>query len=135
MPLPVPAPPVIPLVVLRAFTPAPEAWMPAHRGVDLRAGAGQPVRAIRAGTVVFAERLADRPVVVLRSNGVRFTYEPVSAAVPVGSRVAAGQQIGTVASGGHCSARCIHLGAKSDGVYLDPMSFLRRQAPVLKPPR
>ncbi|MEI2643921.1 MAG: M23 family metallopeptidase [Candidatus Nanopelagicales bacterium] len=99
MPLPVPAPPVIPLVVLRAFTPAPEAWMPAHRGVDLRAGAGQPVRAIRAGTVVFAERLADRPVVVLRSNGVRFTYEPVSAAVPVGSRVAAGQQIGTVATG------------------------------------
>lgn len=134
MPLPVPAPPVVPLVVLRAFSPSPEAWMPAHRGVDLRAGAGQPVRAVRGGTVVFAERINDRPVLVVRSTNVRFTYEPVSSSLAVGTRVTAGQQIGTVATGGHCATRCIHLGAKSNGVYLDPMTFLPRGAPVLKPP-
>ena len=134
MPLPVPVPPVTPLVVLRAFTPAPAAWMPAHRGVDLRAGAGQPVRAIRAGTVVFAEFVVDRPVLVLRSHSVRFTFEPVRATVPVGTRVHRGEAIGVVAAGGHCSARCVHWGAKTGGTYVDPMSLLSRGAPVLKPP-
>lgn len=135
VPLPVPVPPVTPLVVLRAFTPAPAAWMPAHRGVDLQAGDGQPVRAIRSGTVVFAEVLVDRPVLVLRSHGVRFTFEPVRATAPVGTHVHRGDTIGIVATGGHCSARCVHWGARRDGVYLDPMSFLQRGAPVLKPPR
>lgn len=135
MPLPAPVPPVVPFVVQRAFTPAPEAWLPAHRGVDLRAGVGQSVRAPRAGRVVVAERIADRPVVVVLSRGVRFTVEPVRAVVPEGTSVRAGQQIGVVATGGHCDGACVHLGAKRDGTYLDPLSFFPRRAPVLKPVR
>jgi murein DD-endopeptidase MepM/ murein hydrolase activator NlpD len=103
--------------------------------VDLRAGAGQPVRAVRRGTVVLAERVVDRPVLVLRSGGVRFTFEPVRASVPVGTVVAEGQVIGHVGRGGHCDARCLHWGAKVSGSYVDPLSYLPRRAPVLKPPR
>lgn len=135
MPLPTPVPPVDPVVVLRAFAPSPAAWLPAHRGVDLKAGGGQPVRAPRAGTVVLAERLNDRPVLVLRSRGVRLTFEPVRASVAVGTVVTAGQVLGVLATGGHCSGRCLHFGVKADGQYLDPMTFLPRGAPVLKPPR
>jgi murein DD-endopeptidase MepM/ murein hydrolase activator NlpD len=135
MPLPAPVPPVTPAVVQQGFAPAPHAWLPAHRGVDLRAGAGQSVRAVRAGTVVFADRIADRGVLVLRSRGVRFTFEPVRATVPVGSIVGAGERIGVVDVGGHCDGSCLHWGAKRDGVYLDPAIFLPRRAPVLKPPR
>lgn len=135
MPLPAPVPPVTPPVVLAAFAPAPAAWLPAHRGVDLRAGAGQSVMAVRAGTIVFAGRIADRPVLVLRSRGTRFTFEPVRAVVPVVTEVDAGEVIGKVGRGGHCDARCLHWGAKVDGSYVDPLSFLPRRAPVLKPPR
>jgi murein DD-endopeptidase MepM/ murein hydrolase activator NlpD len=124
---------VSPLTVIRSFAPAAENWLPAHRGVDLLARPGQPVRAPRRGTVVFAERIADRPVVVLRSGAVRFTFEPVHVAVPVGRRVPAGARLGTVAAGGHCSGRCLHWGAKIDGRYVDPLSFLPLRTPVLKP--
>lgn len=133
MPLLAPAPPVSPPVVLRAFAPAPEAWLPAHRGVDLLASPGQAVVAVRTGTVVFSGVVAGRPVLTLRSRGVRFTFEPVVAARPVGTRVRTGDALGRIGTGGHCGGACLHWGAKVAGAYVDPMSFLPRQSPVLKP--
>lgn len=128
-------PPVTPTVVTRAFAPAAHNWLPAHRGVDLATSPGTPVSAIRAGTVVVSKVIADRPVVVVRSGRVRFTFEPVVGSLPVGSRVTAGDTIGVTGSGGHCGDGCLHWGAKIAGDYVNPMSFLPSSAPVLKPIR
>ena len=130
--LPLAIPPVTPPVVLHAYRPAAHDWLPAHRGVDFATHRGQAVRAVRAGTVVVSRMIAGRPVVVLRSRGIRFTFEPVSGTVAVDTRVARGQVIGHVATGGHCGDACLHWGAKTADGYVNPLRFLR-SAPVLKP--
>lgn len=128
-------PPVTPVVVIAAFAPAPARWLPAHRGVDLAAGAGQSVHSPGRCRVVFAGRVAGRAVVSMTCRGIRFTFEPVRTHLEVGAPLRAGQVIGVVGHGGHCDARCIHWGARIDGEYVDPLAFLPRRAPVLKPVR
>jgi murein DD-endopeptidase MepM/ murein hydrolase activator NlpD len=125
--------------VLRAFAPPATGWGAGHRGVDLRAGPGAAVRAAAPGEVVFAGRVGGTGVLVLRIGpGLRISYEPVRATVPVGARVAAGQQVGVLDGGlAHCLGGCLHWGLISSGpggdVYLDPLSLLpswiRRSGP------
>lgn len=115
-------------VVITAFAPPAQRYGAGHRGVDLAVAAGTSIRASGAGTVVFAGRLADRPVVSIEHDGgLRTTYEPVQASVSRGSRVAAGDVIGVLVAG-HPScpgADCLHWGARlPDRVYLDPLSLL-----------
>lgn len=131
--MPAPQPPLSPLIVVRAFAPAPANWLPAHRGVDLLATPGQAVRAPISGSVAYAGRVAGRPVLVLRVGRKRFTFEPVHSSAAVGEQVVAGERIGVVTHGGHCDARCLHWGAKRAGQYVNPLNFLPRTAPVLKP--
>jgi hypothetical protein len=50
--------------------------------------------------------------------------EPVDGVVAAGTAVAAGDAIGTVASGGHCEARCVHFGVRVHGEYVSPFLFL-----------
>jgi murein DD-endopeptidase MepM/ murein hydrolase activator NlpD len=105
-----------------------------HRGVDLRAPSPARVFAAAAAVVSFAGVVAGRGVIVLQhDDGVRTEYEPVSSAVAAGSRVVAGQLIGTV-SGPHngCpSAGCLYWGARRDGMYFDPMTLLQPLGVVL----
>lgn len=131
--IPAPQPPLSPMTVVRAFSPAPADWLPAHRGVDLLAAPGQSVRAPRAGVVAYAGRVAGRPVVALRVGRKRFTFEPVRSSLQAGDRVVPGERIGVVGHGGHCDARCLHWGVKLAGEYVDPLAFLPRGSPVLKP--
>ena len=133
MPLAAPVPPVSPVVVQNPFSPAAHDWLPSHRGVDLEAHPGQQVVAPRRGRVVFAGRVADRPVVSVRSRGVRFSFEPVTSTLTAGDRVLAGQSLGRIGHGGHCDDHCLHWGAKVNSVYVDPTAWLPRRSPVLKP--
>ena len=112
--------------VLAEFAPPARDWLPGHRGVDLEARPGTPVRAAGSGVVVHAGPVADRGVVSLEHpGGVRTTYEPVLAEVSRGQVVRAGQVIGTVGrwSGRHPSCPeggCLHWGARRGRVYIDP---------------
>ena len=123
--------------VLRAFEPPPTPWAAGHRGVDLVAGPGAPVRAAAAGEVAFAGAVGGVGVVVVRhAGGLRTTYEPVRATAAVGTRVAAGVRVGLAAGGGlaHCPGPCLHWGLLDrGGGYLDPLTFLpsalRRSGP------
>ncbi|WP_435642949.1 murein hydrolase activator EnvC family protein [Streptomyces sp. H49] len=114
--------------VLRGWQPPATPYGPGHRGVDLAAGAGSPVRAVAPGRVSFAGRVAGRGVVAVELAGtdLRTTYEPVGASVREGDEVAAGEVIGTVeATGSHCGASaCVHWGLLRDGTYLNPLSLL-----------
>jgi murein DD-endopeptidase MepM/ murein hydrolase activator NlpD len=124
--------------ITRGFEPPSADWLAGHRGVDLAAQTGDPVRSMAAGTIGFAGQIGGVPVVTVRYPGSghrRSTYEPVTASVHAGQRVAQGELIGTIApAGGHCGGRgCLHVGLKTDAGYLDPASLLRRPPAVLKP--
>ncbi|MET7451779.1 M23 family metallopeptidase [Streptomyces sp. NPDC005574] len=117
-------------VILRGWEPPATVYARGHRGVDLAAPAGTPVRAVAAGRVSFAGRVAGKGVVSVELAGtgappLRTTYEPVLAAVRKGQEVAAGEELGTVeARGSHCPAACVHWGLLRGRAYLDPLSVL-----------
>lgn len=122
--------------VVRAFDPPADPWGAGHRGVDLAAVQGQRVRSASAGIVTYAGLLAGRGVVTVTHGTLRTTYEPVSASVPVGTRVAAGAPLGTVTGprGGHCAPRtCLHWGLVQGSRYLDPLSLVGGGPPRLLP--
>ncbi|MFF4900596.1 murein hydrolase activator EnvC family protein [Streptomyces sp. NPDC001068] len=114
--------------VLRGWEPPATVYGPGHRGVDLGAPPDAEVRAVAAGRVSFAGRVAGRGVVAVRLAGtdLRTTYEPVTARVRKGQEVAAGQVVGTVErSGSHCGAgACVHWGLLDGDVYVNPLLLL-----------
>ncbi|MFF7476486.1 peptidoglycan DD-metalloendopeptidase family protein [Streptomyces sp. NPDC008092] len=114
--------------VLRGWEPPATVYGAGHRGVDLGAAPGEPVRAVAAGRVSYAGRVAGRGVVAVALAGtdLRTTYEPVTATVEKGQEVAAGEVVGTVEPGGaHCGARtCVHWGLLRGDGYLDPLLLL-----------
>ncbi|MFH0519120.1 murein hydrolase activator EnvC family protein [Streptomyces sp. M41] len=116
--------------ILRTWEPPATPYGPGHRGVDLAAPAGAPVRAVAAGRVSFAGRVAGKGVVSVELKGtgdppVRTTYEPLRASVQKGDEVAAGEVVGTVEpTGSHCGDTCVHWGLRRGDVYLDPLSLL-----------
>ncbi|GAA2913886.1 hypothetical protein GCM10011428_31050 [Streptomyces violaceus] len=117
--------------VLRGWEPPATAYGPGHRGVDLAAAPGTPVRAVAGGRVSFAGRVAGKGVVsveLLPGTGeppLRTTYEPVTATVEKDEEVAPGEVIGTVdATGSHCTATCLHWGLRRGETYLNPLSLL-----------
>ncbi|MEU2333702.1 M23 family metallopeptidase [Streptomyces sp. NPDC013172] len=135
-PAPAPVPASVPAVarvwpvgvrppVLRGWEPPASVYGPGHRGVDLGTAAGEPVRAVAAGRVSYAGRVAGRGVVSVELAGteLRTTYEPVTATVRKGEEVTAGQGVGVVeAAGAHCGAAvCVHWGLLRGEVYLDPL--------------
>ncbi|WSJ01673.1 M23 family metallopeptidase [Nocardia sp. NBC_01329] len=129
-------------VVGRPFDPPEQDWLPGHRGVDLAGTRGQAVYAAGPGTVVFAGKVAGKPVVaILHAGGLRTTYEPVEGEVRVGRRVTRDTRIGELAAGhGGCAApACLHWGLRRESTahasreYLDPLGLLRRTPIRLKP--
>ncbi|MFD4524227.1 M23 family metallopeptidase [Streptomyces sp. NPDC058470] len=116
--------------VVRGWDPPATAYGRGHRGVDLAAAPGTPVRAVAAGRVSFAGRVAGRGVVSVELTGtgtppLRTTYGPVRASVDKGAEVAAGEILGTVEPGSsHCPTSCLHWGLLRGRTYLDPLSLL-----------
>ncbi|MBA2944808.1 peptidoglycan DD-metalloendopeptidase family protein [Streptomyces sp. PSKA28] len=118
-------------VVVRGWEPPATEYGPGHRGVDLAAAAGAPVRAVAPGRVSFAGRVAGRGVIAVELDGtgdppLRTTYEPVRAEVEKGDEVVTGQIIGTVEAGGsHCpDTGCLHWGLRRGDTYLNPLLLL-----------
>lgn len=113
--------------VLRGWEPPATVYGRGHRGVDLAAPPGSPVRAVAPGRVSFAGRVAGRGVVSVELAGtdLRTTYEPVTASVEKGAELAAGEVVGTVEpTGSHCTSTCVHWGLRRGEAYLDPLSLL-----------
>lgn len=122
--------------VVEPFDGPAAPWLAGHRGVDLRAMAGTPVRAPADGVVSFAGTVAERPVLSLRhasvgSRALMSSFEPLDAAVRPGQLVRAGQVIGWVGRGGHCDSRCLHWGLRLGGVYVDPLGWLAASVRLL----
>jgi hypothetical protein len=149
------AAPVLAALLLAVFAPpAAAAWRPPvdgaltrpfavttnpfaagqHRGIDLRAAPGTPVRAPCSGRVVVAGRVGTSGgVVTLRCGHWRVSHMPLATiTVRAGTPLARGARLGVLArSTTHAG---LHLGVRRDGRrfgYVDPLRFL---APAVTDP-
>jgi murein DD-endopeptidase MepM/ murein hydrolase activator NlpD len=117
--------------VLRPFDPPATPYGRGHRGVDLAALPGEPVRAARAGTVTFAGRVAGVSwVTVAHADGLATTYGGFVPSVQAGDHVGLGARLGMAGD----RAR-LDWGARRDGRYIDPLLLLGGWRVVLVPVR
>ncbi|WP_220036804.1 murein hydrolase activator EnvC [Curtobacterium sp. MCBD17_021] len=123
-------------VVWRPWDAPATDYGPGHRGVDVVAAPGTAVSAPGAGTVAFAGSVGGRQVVTIdHGGGLVSALDPVRPSVRKGDQVDRGDPVGVV-SAGHCPPEtpCLHLGARVDGRYVDPLPFLPPPRwPVLLP--
>ncbi|WP_438855699.1 murein hydrolase activator EnvC family protein [Agromyces sp. M3QZ16-3] len=113
-----------PVLVVAPFRAPPTPYSAGHRGIDLAVVPGTAVVAAAPGTVSFAGPVAGRGVLSIdHGDGVVSSIEPVDAVVTTGVRVGAGETVATVATGGHCADRCVHLGVRVHGEYVSPLRW------------
>ena len=138
--------------VIHPFEKPAQRWSAGHRGVDLAVPENdRRVYAPAPGKVVFSGTVVNRKVLVIaHPDGRRSTFEPMDEALPVGTTVAAGDVIGTVAvtaSGNserpyrRCSTPCLYWGVRQGGTrgdgsgkeaeYINPMSLLGSKEPSI----
>jgi murein DD-endopeptidase MepM/ murein hydrolase activator NlpD len=99
-----------------------------HPGVDIPAPSGTPVRAGRAGTVVFTGRGGSYGllVVVAHARGVESWYAHLSRiGAATGEWVRRGEVIGRVGSTGHSTGPHLHFELRLRGAAVDPIPALR----------
>lgn len=112
-------------VILEPFDPPEFKWSAGHRGIDLGGTEGTAVTAPASGRVSFQGTVVDRPVLSIdHGDGYVSSFEPLESTLQKGDAVTQGQVIGTIATGGHCTARCIHWGVRFHDEYVDPMLFI-----------
>jgi hypothetical protein len=152
------AAPVIAALLLAVFvSPSAAAWRPPvtgpltrpfavttnpfeagqHRGIDLDAALGAPVRAPCAGRVLVAGRVGTSGgVVTLRCGRWRVTHLPLATiTVHAGTPIARGARLGTVGRGSAHAG--LHLGVRREGErfgYVDPLRFLTPTPTTPVPP-
>ena len=138
--------------VLRPFEKPAQRWSAGHRGVDLAVPENdRRVYAPAPGKVVFSGTVVNRKVLVLaHPDGRRSTFEPMDETLPVGTTVAAGEVIGTVAVTTsdnserpyrRCTTVCLYWGVRQGGArgdgsgkdaeYINPMSLLSSKEPSI----
>ncbi|MDQ0645711.1 M23 family metallopeptidase [Microbacterium murale] len=95
---------------------------PGHRGLDMSAPVGAVVHAPADGIVAFRGVVVDRPLLTIdHGDGIVTTLEPVDSTLTPGAPVTRGEEIGTVANGGHSPDDQLHLGVRYNDVYVNPM--------------
>lgn len=138
--------------VVHPFEKPAQRWSAGHRGVDLAVPENdRRVYAPAQGKVVFSGTVINRKVLVLaHPDGRRSTFEPMDEALPVGTTVAAGEVIGTVAGAAdgtgerpyrRCTTVCLYWGVRQGGTrgdgsgktaeYINPMSLLGSKEPSI----
>ena len=138
--------------VSHPFAKPAQRWSAGHRGVDLAVPENdRRVYAPAPGKVVFSGTVVNRKVLVIaHPDGRRSTFEPMDEALPVGTTVATGEIIGTVADAAdgnserpyqRCSTPCLYWGVRQGGTrgdgsgktaeYINPMSLLGSKEPSI----
>ncbi|MBS1846723.1 MAG: peptidoglycan DD-metalloendopeptidase family protein [Actinobacteria bacterium] len=122
--------------LLDGFRPPAERWLPGNRGLTFASTPGTVVRAVRAGVVTFAGRIAHQGYVTTRlDDGRDVTYSYLGEiAVRPGDRVETGAVIAVAGD------TAFHLGYRSGTDYLDPVALVfdachARHAVLVEPPR
>jgi murein DD-endopeptidase MepM/ murein hydrolase activator NlpD len=113
--------------VLQPYDAPDDPYAAGHRGIDLAAPEGTPVRASAPGTVSFVGTVAgDLTVSVSHDAHLKTSYSFLGAvSVRSGQHVDRGTVVGTVGKGRpHAGwGPNVHLSARRDGVYFDPLEL------------
>jgi murein DD-endopeptidase MepM/ murein hydrolase activator NlpD len=120
--------------VVRAYEQPPTRYEAGHRGIDVAVASGEIVSPAE-GIIAFRGVVVDRPLLTIdHGSGLVSTLEPVESTLEPGDVVARGQAVGTLAAGGHAAEGTLHLGARLNGEYINPLALLgAAERPVLLP--
>jgi murein DD-endopeptidase MepM/ murein hydrolase activator NlpD len=113
--------------VIRPYEEPANPYSAGHRGIDIAAPFGTPIRAPADGTVSFAGTVAGSLFISIdHAGGIRTSYSWVSAiSVKKGQAVTVGAVIGRTGQGHPGSDRThLHFSARLNGTYIDPMLLL-----------
>lgn len=123
--------------IIEAFDPPDEAWLKGHRGIDVLAVAGEPLRAPAAGVIRFRGSVAGTATISIETDsGYVVSFQPATSELKKGEKFTAGAEIGTVGDGTHCDSSCVHIGvwlASSQKKYLDPAKLFGQEQSILLP--
>jgi len=100
-----------------------------HSGVDYPAPSGTPISASAGGRVIFAGRRPEYGLTVEIDHGAGLATRYAHASklhVTVGQVVLPGQKIAEVGSTGRSTGAHLHFEVLSDGLIVDPVSYLAR---------
>lgn len=98
-----------------------------HRGLDIAASTGTPIKAAAAGTVTVAgwNNSYGYMVKISHGNGVETVYGHCSKLlVSAGQTVTQGQVIANVGSTGDSTGPHLHLEVRKNGVIYDPQNYV-----------
>jgi murein DD-endopeptidase MepM/ murein hydrolase activator NlpD len=110
--------------MIRPYDAPDDPFAAGHRGIDVAAPFGSPVRASAPGTVSFAGVVnANRTVTIDHGDGLRTSYSFLAEIkVARSQHVETGQIVGTVGDGHAANQPShVHLSARRDGTYFDPL--------------
>ena len=102
-------------------------WGRLHAGIDIGAGTGTPIRAAKAGTVVFSGVMSGYGNVIIINHGGGFStlYAHQSRlGARDGQQVSQGEVIGYVGSTGHSTGPHLHFETRVNGNPQDPRRYL-----------
>ena len=104
-----------------------------HRGTDFHAPSGTPVLAANDGEVIIAQGMFYEGNLVVIDHGQQFTtmYMHLSKIeVKVGERVTKGQRIGLSGATGRVTGPHLHMSARWQSMYVDPVLLLGLKLPT-----
>ncbi len=104
-----------------------------HRGTDFHAPSGTPVLAANDGEVIIARNMFYEGNLVVVDHGQQFStmYMHLSRIeVHVGQRVSKGQRLGLSGATGRVTGPHLHLSARWQGMYVDPVVLLKLSLPT-----
>lgn len=102
-------------------------WGRQHAGIDIGAGKGVPIKAAKAGEVIFAGTMGGygNAVVIDHGSGLTTLYAHQSRlGTSDGTSVASGDVIGYVGSTGHSTGPHLHFETRVGGTPQDPLRYL-----------
>lgn len=102
-------------------------WGGFHRGVDIAAPVGTPIRAARSGVITHAGWMGGYgyAIDISHGNGLKTRYAHCSRLfVRVGQRVAAGQNIAAMGSTGRSTGSHLHFEVHVNGSAVNPKAYL-----------
>lgn len=104
-------------------------WGSSHKGIDIGASKGTPVKAVASGTVTVSSNGYNggygNYIIISHGNGIQTVYGHCSKLyVSVGQKVTQGQTIAGVGNTGRSTGNHLHLEIRVNGVAQNPLNYV-----------